>query len=312
MKDFLNIQRQYNNKIYGDNIKSMEDLERFTQELALCAHSEITSLVAATKYKKHHNTLYSHEPDRSKILYESVDVMRYIMAIMNLWNINEESFGEAFRKKDTYLNARKRIDENMWDGQPVAIIDIDDVLAEFREGFAYWLSTYKNVYPDTSSREYYFIDALKESGENPEQIFEEFIINDGFLSLLPTAGCFNFVNELKSMGYWVHLLTARPEDNLNCFYATYQWLEDCNILYDNLSFSSEKFRWCAQSQYYDKDAIKFAIDDSPKHAIEYATHGIECFVPMKPYNKKTWNMTNIQPYDSFENLLNLISNNVKL
>ena len=68
-------------------------------------------------------------------------------------------------------------------------------------------------------------------------------------------------------------------------YNTYQWLEKYNFRYDDIAFSSEKFRWCAKSKYYDSRSIAFAIDDSPKHASEYAKHGIRVKVPVKSYNK---------------------------
>ena len=108
------------------------------------------------------------------------------------------------------------------------------------------------------------------------------------------------------MGYWVHLLTARPDNDHLCFYETYQWLKNCNITYDDLSFSGEKFRWCAQSKYYDTGAIKFAIDDSPKHAMEYARHGIKCFVPKKTYNAHI-NHEDIEFYTSFKDLVHKLN-----
>ena len=49
--------------------------------------------------------------------------------------------------------------------------------------------------------------------------------------------------------------------------------------------SHDHFRWCAKSKYYDEGAIKFAIDDAPKHAEDYAKHGIKCLVPLKSYNE---------------------------
>ena len=72
MKSLFELQRLYNQKVY--NLKNTdlipEDLERITQELALCAHSEISDLIKATRFKKHHAgpTL----ADRTKILYVSL------------------------------------------------------------------------------------------------------------------------------------------------------------------------------------------------------------------------------------------------
>jgi len=299
----LKIQKEYNKKVLKGVICE-QDRELITQNLALCTHAELSSLVNALNYRHHHGDL--GKIDKSSILYESVDVVRFMLAILNVWDLSAEEFTSAFHKKDVYLHQRKRIEDNPWKGQPVAIVDIDDVLAEFRTCFADWLIENKGIHPDIESSEYYFIDALKQSGENPEQIFEDFMKDDGFLRLDEVKNAGLFLNQLKKKGYWVHLLTARPEDNLDCFYETYQWLQNLAIPYDDLSFSSEKFRWCAQSKYYDSGSIKFAIDDSPKHATEYVNHGITCYVPKKSYNKTVWELENIYPYENFNNLLGFI------
>ena len=171
MKELFLMQKKYNERIYGKPGTELtpSELEKITQELALCAHSEISALIEATRFKKHHNNSILN--DRSKILYESVDIIRYAMAIINVWDIEHDSFLSAFKKKDIYLNVRKRIDDNPWKGEPVVIVDIDDVLANFRNCFVMWLSTNKNINPDIESSEYYFIDALKEAGRKSRANF---------------------------------------------------------------------------------------------------------------------------------------------
>jgi hypothetical protein len=46
----------------------------------------------------------------------------------------------------------------------------------------------------------------------------------------------------------------------------------------------------------------YAIDDSPKHALEYAGHGINVKVPIKSYNKDIKN-DNITFYDSLTDIM---------
>ena len=60
-----------------------------------------------------------------------------------------------------------------------------------------------------------------------------------------------------------------------------------------------KEMYCKMYLKADQKHIKFAIDDSPKHALEYAKHGIECHVPVKSYNKQTQNVKNIKRYKIF-------------
>ena len=297
-KSMLTTQRQYNDKVIGGNL-SRKEKEIHTQQLALCAHAELSALVNATNFKKHHGSL--EKVDRDNILYESIDVLRYIQAIQNVWNITSEEVESAFVAKDAYLNARKRIADNPWQGQPVAIVDMDDVLVDFRKCFANWLNEEYGILPDVESPEYYFITALSKIDVNPEEVFSNFISQDGFFKLLPNPGAREFINTLKLRGYWIQILTARPEEDLRCMYNTFQWLSKYEFRYDDIAFSSEKFRWCAKSKYYDDKKIAFAIDDSPKHAEEYAKHGIRVKVPVKSYNKDI--NQEVDYYKNFTDLL---------
>ena len=109
----LNIQKTYNNKVIGKDL-SRKEKEMHTQQLALCAHAELSSLVNATNFKKHHGDL--GKVSRDSILFESIDVLRYIQAIQNIWDITPEEVEKAFLSKDSYLKARHMIKNNPWRG----------------------------------------------------------------------------------------------------------------------------------------------------------------------------------------------------
>jgi hypothetical protein len=229
---------------------------------------------------------------KDKVMYEAVDVVRYMIAIMNNWQITPEQFALACDKKDTYLRMTAEINEKKWNKEPVIIVDLDDVVVNFRSCFANWLEESYGVKIDVESEEYYFISALSSIDVNPEAVFETFMNQGGFSRPDINSGAYRYLWDLKNEGYWIQYLTARPGDNLRCVYDTYNWIAKHCLPYDGINFSSEKFRWCARSKYY--KYIKFAIDDSPKHALEYAKHGIECHVPIKSYNKQTLGIENIK------------------
>ena len=304
-EEMLLKQLQYNKKIVGRSDQLSQELkEKITQENVLCAHAELSALVNATHYKNHH----SHsEPlaNRKTVLYETVDVVRYMLATLNTWGITSAEFEKAFDKKDVYLNKHKELQHKRWEGQPVAIIDIDDVLANFRVGFSDWLYKKFKVRANVNSKEYYFITALSKINLNSEAVFKMFLDDEGFANLTINTDTLELLHQLKHKGYWIHLLTARPEEELQCLYDTYFWIWQQNIPCDAISFSPEKFRWCAKSKYYDANAIKFAIDDAPKHANDYAKHGIKCLVPLKPYNEHL-NHENIFHFDSYYSAINII------
>tara|TARA_A100001011_G_scaffold380815_1_gene448580 strand:- start:2708 stop:3628 length:921 start_codon:yes stop_codon:yes gene_type:complete len=284
LKNLFNLQAKFNSSLYNLNEKKLSDSEivDITKTLSLCLHSEVSELMQSVDFKDHH--AQTDFVDKTKMLYESVDIFRYILAILNINQISSENFIEAFYDKDSYLNFLHKTQDN-WDGsQPVVIVDMDDVLTEFRQGFADWLGENYNLEIDVYSKEYYFITALNKLDLNPEAVFYEFVNKGGFRNLDVVDGSIEMLDNLKKQGYWIQLLTARPKENLKCFYDTFYWLKNNSISFDAVDFSTEKFRWCARSKYYDKDKIVAAIDDAPKHIVDYAKHGIVCYYPRKNYN----------------------------
>jgi hypothetical protein len=293
MINLFSVQKKFNKKLYGSNITDKEKAE-ITKTLSLCLHSEVSELMKSVTFKDHH--IQTNNIDKVKMLFESVDVIRYVIAILNLNDISATEFINAYQDKDVYLNNLDK-DQKSWDGkQPVAIVDIDDVLSEFRVHFANYLYREYDLLPDVESDEYYFITALSKLDMNPEEVFAKFTDLGGFRDIPVIKDAIEMLQDIRNRGYWIQLLTARPKDNLKCFHDTYYWLDNNSIPYDSLDFSNEKFRWCARSRYYDLGAIEFAIDDSPKHIAEYAKHGIFCYMPKKNYNKEVRDMNNTSTY----------------
>jgi hypothetical protein len=307
MERLFNMQKTFHENLHGrlDNLTTLER-ENITKVLALAMHQEVSALAETIHYKSHHTR--KADPDLNNLVYESVDVIRYAIAIMNTWDVDPERFLEAYNDKGAYLNLTQQLEKKKWEGQPVVIIDMDDVVVEFRSNFSKWLKKEFDVETDISSSEYYFIDALRKTGHNPEAVFIDFLNSGGFKRLTRVMGMSEAIRELHNKGYWLHVLTARPEENLRCKYDTYAWILNNNLMIDRISFSTEKFRWCANSQYYDTDSIVCAIDDSPKHATEYAKHGLPVLLPVMPYNQSLAIKENIHYYTQPTQIINLIEN----
>ena len=106
-----------------------------------------------------------------------------------------------------------------------------------------WLKKEFNVDADVNSKEYYFIDALTQTGLNPETVFIDFLNQGGFKQLTIEKDMWGVLKTLRERGCWLHILTARPEENLRCKYDTYTWIKEHRLPIDRISFSSEKFRW---------------------------------------------------------------------
>lgn len=300
-KEMLDRQRAFS-ALFFDSAKFTEaDREQMTKSFALELHSEVSDLISSINFKEHHAD--RKMPDRTKILYESVDVLRYLMAIMNVWDINQEEFSDAFDDKDAYLHFRQALSNRRWDGRPVVILDMDDVIAEFRRSFFDWLAETKGAKISYDCPEYYAASAAQELGHNTEQLFKDFIAERQLRKIGVVEDAVRFTHELHKMGYWVQILTARPSDNPLCLFDTARWLQDTNIYFDDVAFSGEKFRWIIQSKF--AGHVAFCVDDSPKHAAEFASHGLKTFSPIQPYNKS---LEKQQGVILVENLLQILDN----
>ncbi len=281
----LNRQRLFSDLFFDPNELTEKEKEEITKTFVLSLHTAASDLVSSVNYKDHRQT--QQEVDHAKIIYKSVDVFRYMLATLNLWQIKPEDFVEACQVKDNFLHMRHAHETNVREkNQKVVIFDCDDVIAGFRETFNDWLASEKGVMIDPDSKEYYNTVGVQDAGFEPEAVFREFISNDGFRNLSVDSKVVEVMSMLRAKGYWIQILTARPSDNLRCYYDTYWWLDKCNIPFDAIGFSGEKFRWLADQDYYNEDAVVCAIDDSPKHSAELAKHGVKVVVPALPYNEE--------------------------
>ena len=285
----MEAQAKYNKTKFGE-LDSDDRKRDISKDLALNAYNSINKMI---KKMRVDNGL-PHEDD---LIFSSIDVLRYVMSMLNLWDISPEEVSTAFLLKDIFLDIDHKTNSKNWEGQPVVIVDIDDVLAEFRQPFSDFLKQEYNVEADVESSQYFFVQEILDApgNLNPEKVFENFVSNNQFRLLPVIEGAKQFLSDLRTKGYWIQLLTARPKKDLKIFYDTYYWLGLTDLCFDRVDFSPEKLRWCMNSEYYDSGAIAFAVDDSPKHALEYAKHGICVKVPIKSYNKSI-NHENIQFY----------------
>ena len=201
---------------------------------------------------------------------------------------------------------RHSMESEIWHGQPVLIFDVDDVISEFRQGFNGWLESERGVNINNMSTEYYTTSEVIEAGLNPEAVFDDFIAERGLQDLSLVPEMINTVNRLHDEGYWIHLLTARPDDILLCKYDTFRWLLKSKLKFHRLSFSAEKYRWLTRTKYFDESKIVCAIDDSAKHSAEYAKHNIQTLSPSKLYNQELANLENVYMYHSANELYDKI------
>lgn len=282
IEELLKKQDKFSSLFYNKDRMTPKEKEEMLKTITLAMHSEIAEIISSCNYKLFDKSNFAF--DRDKLVYNSIDVFRYLLAIMNLYEIDANQFIEAFEERDVHLKINNKLSEPKED-QKVIVVDIDDVLCKFRTYFNNWLYRKYNISIDPNSTSYYSSKEVKDHGYSPEGVFERFISENELLNIPVVETMKTFLSLAKEEDYFIQLLTSRPDHNLKCKYQTYLWLENNNIQFDNIGFAAEKYIWVSKKDFYISGNLVAAIDDSPKHAMEYATHDVNVLVPKTSYNK---------------------------
>ena len=284
-------QQTFSDKFFDASSLNDAQKQEMLKTFVLSLHSEATGIVEAVNYKDHRG-LYN-PVNVQKILYKSVDAYRYILAILNLWNIDAETFVAALSQKDDYLHFRhQRSGRKLSPGQPIVLFDMDDVLAEFRSSFCEYATQTTGVFIDPMSDEYYNLSTFRRHSIDADAVFRSFIDSHGFSRLEVNPRYAKLMSDLRAAGRWIQIVTARPAEDLTCFYDTHSWLAQKGLDVDGVTFTPEKFKWLAEQPFHGKHPV-LAVDDSAKHAAEYAKHGVQVLVPQKTYNAEVAGLQNV-------------------
>ena len=131
----MRIQKKFSNNFFDNKNLTDKEKAELTKTFCLSLHSEVSQLINAVDYKQHMTS--NSRPDVERILFESVDCVRYVLALLNLWDLKSEDFVNAFESKDNFLHKRHQLDQkDRKPGQKVIVCDIDDVLSQFRIPYA--------------------------------------------------------------------------------------------------------------------------------------------------------------------------------
>ena len=180
-----------------------DDRTRLTKEYCEALHSEVVEVLNTQNWKKHRATPVAR---RDELLEELVDVQKYLWGLFQVHGITIPEFMRAYDQKSEIVEQRFTQEHELPKltlGKKVAVVDIDDTVAEFVEGFELWALkrepslTLEDIAPSRDP-------ALR------KRLKEKFYAEGGMreLNSLPTA--FGAVVKLQDAGYTIVWLTARP------------------------------------------------------------------------------------------------------
>ncbi|KKL50953.1 hypothetical protein LCGC14_1927940 [marine sediment metagenome] len=200
-----------------------DDRVRLTKDYIEYLHAELVEVLNNVPWKKHR---YLGAADRDNLLEELVDCQKFLWGLMMIWNITPKELGRAFERKSDVVDQRFR-QEHLLPKQvandKVVIVDIDDVVADWEQGFEAWVGRLgENLKPEDYAK--HVDPGLRERLKN--RIHD----SGGMLDLPLLVGSRDAIKRLQNAGYTIVWLTARPVGKHPRLIAdTVAWLKKNNL-----------------------------------------------------------------------------------
>jgi hypothetical protein len=274
-------QASFNRQIRPDP-STFEAKSMVTSELVLAATDELHELLRTTKWKKHRQPR-RYEVNLAHTTEELVDVFKDFIGLCQTWNVSPQQLIEGYWAKSAVNRQRYSEEwvEHHIDG-PVILLDLDNVLCDYIDGFGRWLMAWyagrpfiEEVHKRVLNRQWIDAKTIRVNDQWFEGVKHEFRCG-GFKRNLPVMpGAKEFVDWCRHRAM-VILLTARPIDRYpNMLTDTVYWLNQNNIRVSHIWWGADKGK-VVQLESIQKNVI-FAVDDVLGHCHEYQDHGIESY-----------------------------------
>ena len=280
LKEIYEIQDKFTKKFFEkkgltlDDIKNDKELKiKWNKEYILALSKEVYEVLDEIDWKSHTTKITEDVDDN--ILEECVDVMKYLLGLMQLNGFSIDDIYSKFKDKSNVVEAKFTQEETMnkikKSSKPIAFIDIDGVLADWPGGFLEFVSKelgktfttitqFKNDIP--KKQQYQLKSNYRTSGKKAE------------LDVLD--GAKEFMQSICHE-YSIVLLTARPYKKYFRIYSdTLKWLADNDICYDAIMFDEEKEKYIINN--FEPEQVAFCVDDDISNANKLSDNGFKVYL----------------------------------
>lgn len=270
-------EEQYKQQVdFSMDPRSMSDTRKgvVSKELLLGLNEEVAKLArCSTHYKSH--ILRSSRISKIDVSEAVVDVIKYVIAIGQLYGLTDEDVYDAFIRKTEVIRDKAKGERfELERNTKVLLFDIDNVIADLTDWDRNLKSARGEIIEGMTDKLVDMLESLKET----------FYIHGGFLNLEPIPGSVEGMAELRSYGWKIVLITARPYWKYSRIYAdTVCWLKKYGIEYDLLLFNKDKAEAIYEFIFPAKPS--FLVEDREKHVIEVTELGVKVLLLSYPYNE---------------------------
>ena len=246
-----------------------KDKVALTKEIILHIHSEADELLRALGAWKPHRRQVMPE-NRANILNELADMHRYLLTLYEIWGVTPDEAVDSFQKKGMVVRQRHAEEfVHSLDSGPIAVVDIDNVLADYIAGFKAYLVGQGFDLSTVEPLHWISAETLGLDREDYNRILHDFRVTGGMANLRPMPGAQDFLFRLSDRGYIIVLLTARPIHEYPTLYTdTLMWLHHYHMPFHYIWWARDK-----GERIQDKGLparTKLIIDDDERYIEQYS------------------------------------------
>lgn len=303
-------QQSYNTLVMAKNHKTSSE---WMINYILGASSELSELLQQTNWRN--NFTRTVDEFGPNVAEELADITKYVFSLWQLMGFTSLDMLQAMDLKGEILNQLMYQETRaLLERRRIIMLDLDGVIADFRQGFMEWVSSSKWSEILTIKEEEIGLHMDINHGwdyRSYNQAKIEFE-RDGGYSFLPSITSIKMaLNTLNRIGYYTIVYTARPFTTYKRIWGdTWTWLKDHNIIVNELHFGYEE-RVVAASRLAENNYV-MALEDDPTLINRYAGCNIPVFVYPQPYNVSLFAnnklITFLNPDSTYWELSNVIHN----
>jgi hypothetical protein len=265
-------QQEFNREL-RDEASNFTELTkcRLTGDLALHLMDEVHELLRHVKWRKYRK---NNGPLNPRMIQEElIDIFKMWMCLAQVWEPDMDSFIPIYWEKSAVVR-RRHAEEFLRNSQhPSAVIDLDNVLANFDAGFDEWLNL-NGIRPVGSG-----------TGRDRWELWNRhkhaFRKTGGFRLCPLMPGAREFVNWCHDMRWNVVFLTSRSIDEYPSILTdTVWWMREHDLIADFVWWGRDKAAKLEQEDVLSH--VQLAVDDNEHFVKQYVEAGVKEVVWLRP------------------------------
>lgn len=270
------------------------DRRRYTSDLALQMHEEVSELARLMpSYKRH--LLADGAADRQEVAEEVTDCLKVLMTIAQLNDLSVADIVDAFHRKTRVVKSKAEGERmRLQRDTRLICVDMDDVISDLTK----WIATLAEARGAAP--------AGKHTWDMLEAHKDDFYRSGRFREMPPVEGAPEGMRALKGMGYKLVIVTARPQWQYRRLYAdTLEWLDQYGVPHDHVLFNKDKVE--AVHQHLAPAWPLAFIEDHSRNAASLVEAGIEVLLLDKPHNQDALANSKLRRVASWDEIVSIMS-----